>query len=1213
MKILAIRLKNLASIAGPVTLDFTCEPLASAGLFAITGPTGAGKSTILDALCLALFGAVPRLGNVSASTKVPDADGEITTADPRTLLRRGTGSGFAEVDFVGIDRRRYRARWEANRARERADGKLQASRQSLTDLDANQLLASQKGEYRERLEACLGLNFAQFTRAVMLAQSDFSAFLKADDNERSELLEKLTDTALYSRLGQRAYEKAKAAQQAVEALRSQAGAVAPLGEEDRASLDQQVNAAASALKADQASLRLAEQVRQWYAEGDQLAEQHQAALTQHTETQAALSGLEGERERLHWLEQLAPQRHRFSQQAAARQAVAQLTEQLAEQEQALQARREAQAQLQAAHDLARQGHEDAQAARQASATNLRQAFDLAHGLAALAHDRKPLADAVAQAQAERDQGAAQHRAGLERQAAADAALAAIAQGLESSSALAALADAWPVHRPRLQKLLEASARLRQGEKELPGLEAAAQQAREGLEGARQALHALQQEADSNGEDLAERSQVLSRLLADNRQQLKETETLERAWQRVADFDERLAQLAAQQQRLVEQREARTREGLAVRQQHEQATAALATTLQVLERQRLARDSSVEALRQQLRPGEPCNVCGSLEHPWHHPEPLAEAMAGHDAGEELRARQTVEQHAARLAELRAEVGALIEQLKQVREQEEPLQHQRQQCLEALQQLPLYARLAELPVAEQGQRLVQRRERLAQQLANDEQQQQRLFQWQQDATRLQQQCHSAEQAAQASAQALSSQQKSLDDDRQRLADELQGFEALLPVEHRQALLAQPTEAFMALDQQVATRREQLERQREEQQARDERAQQLALLATQVQHSEKSLAEHQQRLAHVDQRLQAEHQQLASLLGEHASADAWQTQLDLGVSTASQAISQLAEQLQQVGTEVVRLESEHTSLGHRLAQEASNGQAVDQALQAWRASLPALDDSTLDALLALDEGQAQEMRERLSTAQTALAQAQVLVSERASRQQAHQALRSDAPAREALEAQLAELAQRCEQLEREHGELRARQLDDQRRQQEQQQLLIRMEAAQATAMRASRLSALIGSAEGDRFRRIAQAYNLDRLVQHANVQLRQLVRRYRLKRGGSLLGLLVVDTEMGDETRSVHSLSGGETFLVSLALALGLASMASSTLKIESLFIDEGFGSLDPESLQLAMDALDSLQAQGRKVAVISHVQEMHERIPVQIRVRRQGNGLSVVETP
>lgn len=227
MKILAIRLKNLASLAGPFELDFTAEPLASTGLFAITGPTGAGKSTLLDALCLALFGAVPRLNNASRDAKVPDADGEIGTGDPRTLLRRGTGAGFAEVDFVGIDGRRYRARWEANRARDKANGKLQASRQSLRDLDSDQLLASQKGEYKTQLEACLGLNFEQFTRAVLLAQSEFSAFLKADDNERSELLEKLTDTALYTRLGRRAFDKAKEAREAHKRLQDQAVGLTP--------------------------------------------------------------------------------------------------------------------------------------------------------------------------------------------------------------------------------------------------------------------------------------------------------------------------------------------------------------------------------------------------------------------------------------------------------------------------------------------------------------------------------------------------------------------------------------------------------------------------------------------------------------------------------------------------------------------------------------------------------------------------------------------------------------------------------------------------------------------------------------------------------------------------------------------------------------------------------------------------------------------------
>ena len=213
MKILAIRLKNLASLAGPFEIDFTAEPLASAGLFAITGPTGAGKSTLLDALCLALFGAVPRLGD-TGQAKMPDADSDISIGDPRTLLRRGTGGGYAEVDFVGVNGRRYRARWEANRARDKASGKLQNSRQSLIDLDSDQLLASQKTEYKTQLELALGLNFEQFTRAVLLAQSEFSAFLKANDNERSELLEKLTDTALYTLLGRRAFDKAKDAKDA---------------------------------------------------------------------------------------------------------------------------------------------------------------------------------------------------------------------------------------------------------------------------------------------------------------------------------------------------------------------------------------------------------------------------------------------------------------------------------------------------------------------------------------------------------------------------------------------------------------------------------------------------------------------------------------------------------------------------------------------------------------------------------------------------------------------------------------------------------------------------------------------------------------------------------------------------------------------------------------------------------------------------------------
>jgi exonuclease SbcC len=161
--------------------------------------------------------------------------------------------------------------------------------------------------------------------------------------------------------------------------------------------------------------------------------------------------------------------------------------------------------------------------------------------------------------------------------------------------------------------------------------------------------------------------------------------------------------------------------------------------------------------------------------------------------------------------------------------------------------------------------------------------------------------------------------------------------------------------------------------------------------------------------------------------------------------------------------------------------------------------------------------------------------------------------------------------------------------------------------------KLNELIGSADGAKFRSIAQRRTLDILLRYANTQLNQLAGRYLLARVPESLNLVVLDRDMGDERRSVHTLSGGESFLVSLALALGLASLTSNRLRIESLFIDEGFGSLDPETLNTAMGALMSLEAQGRKVGVISHVPEMADAIPVQIRVVKGRNGASRIIVP
>ncbi|WP_313872848.1 SbcC/MukB-like Walker B domain-containing protein [Rugamonas sp. DEMB1] len=188
------------------------------------------------------------------------------------------------------------------------------------------------------------------------------------------------------------------------------------------------------------------------------------------------------------------------------------------------------------------------------------------------------------------------------------------------------------------------------------------------------------------------------------------------------------------------------------------------------------------------------------------------------------------------------------------------------------------------------------------------------------------------------------------------------------------------------------------------------------------------------------------------------------------------------------------------------------------------------------------------------------------------------------------------------------------DNARRQQAQAMLGAIEQQEAVERRWARMNELIGSADGKKFRNYAQQFTLDVLLGYANAHLRQLARRYQLERianpANPSLGLLVRDLDMGGEMRSVHSLSGGESFLVSLALALGLASLSSNRVRVESLFIDEGFGSLDAETLRVAMDALDGLQSMGRKVGVISHVQEMTERIATKIMVQPSAGGKSVV---
>ena len=1208
MKILAIRLKNLASLAGEQAIDFTAEPLASAGLFAITGPTGAGKSTILDALCLALFGSTPRLDGASLLSKVPDGKDEIGSGDERNLLRRGCANGYAEVDFIGVDGHRYRARWEVKRAREKIDGKLQASSQSLLDLDRDQLLASgKKREFKELLEAKLGLTLAQFTRAVLLAQSEFSAFLKADDNDRGTLLEKLTDTGLYSRLGQAAFEAAKRAREALAALQQQAGGVQPMDAETREALEVQAQEQQAELRNLQQGLEALKQQRQWLQDMARLRKERDAAKRQLAEAEEEQENLADARRILGLFEQLAPQRHRFIRERELAPLVAKVEETLAR-----HARE---------HAAVQQRFETLEQACRASTEALKAAE---HGLKEaeprlaaarreeerLSHLRTDLRDAQKQAeQAETASRTGELTLAQLRQHQEQAAqqLATLTDQLATSAELQPLCAAWSGYRPRLQQAVQIAARLQQGRQELPALEAAANTAEAAQTKAKAALDALQKQIGgetSLGEQLAQLSTNLGAL----REAERGFESLHGLWSRQQQLTSQQRTLQSEQSSQQDELNRLTDAGKLARVERDDAEKALKVVQALLDRQRLARSANVEALRAALITGEPCSVCGSTEHPWHDGEALIAALDQQDEREVEHAQLQLKAQDEKLQALRDQHIALTTGIKQNGQRQAELTGDLAKLDAQLAELPVYVELQNQPEGEQQTWLDSRIASLRSDIAVANNRQRELLELQQQTETLQSAWQSARDTCVQATQMLAAQRDAIVRDNARLEEELAEFAEVLPTAMLERWREKPAETFMLLDGKVEARRQQVDQQSEL--AEEQQQRQTALEREQLQQQHR-MEQHKtctDRRAELESREQACRLALNDSLGEQPSAQAWQQHLDSAIQTARQRQAEVDQQLNEARVELTRLAGEQHNCSQRRDEMLAERGVLSEELAAWRASHLDLDDATLEQLLQLDDTLLAQARERVRANTEQLARGRERLDGCEQRLKTHQAEQPNPPDADALEIQFSAQQGSCESAEQRSTETRAALLDDDRRRNQSQALLQQIADATAESQRWGRIAALIGSSDGGAFRKIAQAYNLDLLVQHANVQLRQLARRYRLKRGGSPLGLLVMDTEMGDELRSVHSLSGGETFLVSLALALGLASMASSKLKIESLFIDEGFGSLDPESLQIAMDALDSLQAQGRKVAVISHVAEMHERIPVQIQVQRQGNGQS-----
>lgn len=984
MKILAIRGRNLASLEGDFEIDFTVEPLLSAGIFAISGPTGAGKSTLLDTMCLALFARTPRTDQAKENNvKLQDVSNEqLSQSDPRFLLRRGTSSGFAEVDFMALNGHRYRTRWSVARARDKENGRLQNPRLALYNLDKEEEEQGTRSDLQARIIDLIGLTFEQFTRSVLLAQNDFSTFLKAEQGEKASLLEKLTGTELYSAISRQIFERNARAKEAFDLIQTRIQGIELLTDEEENDLRTRLAGTEKELQ----RVEKAKAEQQALQEAVRSIEQ-QITIRQRQQKEAA-------DKLVHATELLTVARHEYEKGVEEQQQSEARFKSL--QQEILQARK-----LDIQLDTA---------------------------IRDLSHSEQQLKNVMLR----KEEAEKKYQAAVLRRR----------QGAEEIARL----TAWRERYKKKERIAEQLSAL------LLHLDAASA-TRSGMEAAVRSIETLRQEMAALNKQLSDLQQTSA-----NKQQ-----ALKRAEADYRNLEEELKAVDAP---------ALDKQIEKLRQEREQL---------LIEQARLEASGNIKDLRGRLQDGQPCPVCGSTHHPFANQVPVAP------------------------------VSALTLQLQDLSNKKETyVAHTRHLTRLQQQLLQLHRELADSEAAckEMAGK---------QQLAASRQERE---------------------------EAIVKEQSTL------LTQSLSAADLLFGNSEWQKAWLQNPETFRKTLTDFARqwhenteKLHQLERQESAQKAECESL--ASFLPSLEKQAEESGQLHEKNRAAFSS-LQAERKKLLN----GRSADSVEQEYIRRMEELKERLKKLsATQTEQSG-----IADQTRGIADQIAKDLTEASADllrrKAALDKWTADyLDSSGGEPLEVILSRYTQEKTELAFRLRTQTENKAKVSGL----------------------------------------------------------QEELNVRRTESERWA----KLNELAGSADGAKFRRIAQGYTLDILLNYANVQLRELTRRYRLERVPETLALQVIDRDMCDEVRTVHSLSGGESFLVSLALALGLSSLSSNRMRVESLFIDEGFGSLDAETLRVAMDALESLRTQGRKIGVISHVQEMTERIPVRICVNRAGNGRSFLE--